>query len=102
MSNPLLSTDSCVSYMANTFGSRIVGERCSSRSADFASALVFAQEYGILAVSVQDRPFLPKSSVVLNGLPVECVSAFRKWEDRRDERAPRILPLNAVIEAIRQ
>jgi len=82
----------------------IVGEQATSRSAEFASALVFAQQYGIVAVSLQDRPFLPKSRVVLNGLPEECKPAFRKWEDNdimNHGKAVKILPLNAAIEAIR-
>ncbi|KMU82564.1 hypothetical protein CIHG_00345 [Coccidioides immitis H538.4] len=83
----------------------IVGGQAFSRSAEFASALVFAQEYGFLAVSEQDRPFLPKSYVVLNGLTEECKRAFRKWDDRLDGfsngQPVRVLPLNAAIEAIR-
>ncbi|KAK2747811.1 hypothetical protein FQN57_001841 [Myotisia sp. PD_48] len=83
----------------------IVGEQANTRHAEFASALVFAQEYGILAVSEQDRPFLPKSYAVLNGLPDECKYAFRKWDDRayRDssKTTPTILPLATAIDAIR-
>ncbi|OJD15027.1 hypothetical protein AJ78_04682 [Emergomyces pasteurianus Ep9510] len=80
----------------------IVGDRANARSAEFASALIFAQEYGIMAVSLQDRPFLPKSSVVIYGLADECKRAFRKWEDQSSPRkTPSVFPLNAAIEAIR-
>ncbi|KAI2122877.1 hypothetical protein LOZ42_000485 [Ophidiomyces ophidiicola] len=83
----------------------IVGELARSRSAEFASALVFAQEYGFLAVSEQDRPFLPKSHVCFNGLTDECKRAFRKWDDRiggfENGKPPRVFPLSAAIEAIR-
>ncbi|OJD25617.1 hypothetical protein ACJ73_03017 [Blastomyces percursus] len=82
----------------------IVGDRAHSRSAEFASALIFAQEYGIMAVSLQDRPFLPNSSVVIYGLSDECKRAFRKWEDRgmaSPRKMPTVIPLNAAIEAIR-
>ncbi|EQL37887.1 hypothetical protein BDFG_00917 [Blastomyces dermatitidis ATCC 26199] len=82
----------------------IVGDRAHARSAEFASALIFAQEYSIMAVSLQDRPFLPNSSVVIYGLPNECKRAFRKWEDRgmvSPRKTPTVIPLNAAIEAIR-
>ncbi|KLJ05977.1 hypothetical protein EMPG_10590 [Blastomyces silverae] len=82
----------------------IVGDRAHARSAEFASALIFAQEYSIMAVSLQDRPFLPNSSVVIYGLSEECKRAFRKWEDRgmvSPRKTPTVIPLNAAIEAIR-
>ncbi|OAL71972.1 hypothetical protein A7D00_4004 [Trichophyton violaceum] len=83
----------------------IVGDRSNARSAEFASALVFAQEYGILAVSEQDRPFLPKSHVVLEGLPTECKRAFRNWNGRHSpgtlNKTPVIIPLAVAIDAIR-
>ncbi|PGH11991.1 hypothetical protein AJ79_04578 [Helicocarpus griseus UAMH5409] len=82
----------------------IVGDRANERSADFASAMIFAQEYSIMAVSLQDRPFLPKCSVVMYGLSDECKLAFRKWDDRAVvtlRKTPTVIPLNAAIEAIR-
>ncbi|PGH30806.1 hypothetical protein GX50_06434 [[Emmonsia] crescens] len=82
----------------------IVGDRANARSAEFSSALIFAQEYSIMAVSLQDRPFLPKSSVVIYGISDECKRAFRKWEDRgilSPRKMPCVIPLNAAIEAIR-
>ncbi|ODM18720.1 hypothetical protein SI65_05337 [Aspergillus cristatus] len=57
----------------------IVGEQAAHRPAEFASAVVFAHEYGILAASLQDRPFIPKSYVSIGGAPNSCRSAFRKW-----------------------
>lgn len=83
---------------------RIVGDRASSKSAEFASALVLAQEYGILAASVQDRPFIPKSSVAIYGLPDECRTVFRKWERPGSDnsgKSTKVFPLHAAIEAIR-
>ena len=89
---------------ANSLSS-IVGEQAHARSAEVATALVLAQEYSILAVSEQDRPFMPKSSVVIDGIPDECKRAFRKWDDRASSTSHRkpitVLPLNAAIEAIR-
>ncbi|GLI80869.1 hypothetical protein PoHVEF18_009229 [Penicillium ochrochloron] len=78
----------------------IVGEQASQKSADFASAVVFAHEYGILAASLQDRPFIPKSFVALGGIPDRCQSAFRKW-DLHSLSAPCLFPLEVAIEAIR-
>ncbi|KAJ5167286.1 uncharacterized protein N7482_006067 [Penicillium canariense] len=78
----------------------IVGEQASQKSADFASAVVFAHEYGILAASLQDRPFIPKSFVALGGIPDRCQSAFRKW-DSHSLHAPCVFPLDVAIEAIR-
>ncbi|CRL24780.1 Gelsolin [Penicillium camemberti] len=78
----------------------IIGEQASQKSADFASAVVFAHEYGILATSLQDRPFIPKSFVALGGIPDRCQSAFRKWNPR-NQHAPFVFSLDVVIEAIR-
>ncbi|KAJ5578525.1 uncharacterized protein N7459_007489 [Penicillium hispanicum] len=78
----------------------IVGEQASPKSAEFASAVVFAHEYGILAASLQDRPFIPNSFVALGGIPDRCQSAFRKW-DPRSIHAPCVFPLDVAIEAIR-
>ncbi|KAH8432339.1 putative gelsolin repeat protein [Aspergillus melleus] len=80
----------------------IVGEQSTNRPGEFASAVVFAHEYGILAASLQDRPFIPKSYVALGGIPDSCRSAFRKWVPRSPSTPPpRVFPLNAAIEAIR-
>ncbi|KKK26915.1 hypothetical protein ARAM_003742 [Aspergillus rambellii] len=79
----------------------IVGEQASNRPAEFASAVVFAHEYGILAASLQDRPFIPKSFVSLGGPPESCRGAFRKWKQRPLQKPPQVFPLNAAIDAIR-
>ncbi|KAJ5332752.1 Small GTPase superfamily ARF/SAR type [Penicillium brevicompactum] len=78
----------------------IVGEQAIQKSADFASAVVFAHEYGILATSLQDRPFIPKSYVALGGVADRCQSAFRKWNPR-NHHAPFVFPLDVVIESLR-
>ncbi|EED22229.1 gelsolin repeat protein, putative [Talaromyces stipitatus ATCC 10500] len=79
----------------------IVGSEAKSRAAEFASALVFAHEYGILAASLQDRPFIPVGYVSIGGLPDSCTVAFRKWDPRLWPTTSYVLPLNAAIEAIR-
>ncbi|QGA18379.1 hypothetical protein EYB26_006064 [Talaromyces marneffei] len=79
----------------------IVGSDAKSRAAEFASALVFAHEYGILAASLQDRPFIPVGYVSIGGVPDSCTVAFRKWEPKIWPTTSYVLPLNAAIEAIR-
>lgn len=63
----------------------IVGREAQSQYAAFHNALDFAQEYAILAAGMEDRPFVPVSTVVLEGIPRDLRSCFRKW---RDELSP--------------
>ncbi|KAJ5819259.1 hypothetical protein N7474_004850 [Penicillium riverlandense] len=89
-------------YVLDTFFELyvIVGEQATQKSADFSSAVIFAHEYGILATSLQDRPFIPKSFVSLGGIPDRCQAAFRKW-DPHSLRAPCVFSLDVAIEALR-
>ncbi|KAJ5624981.1 hypothetical protein N7510_001290 [Penicillium lagena] len=89
-------------YILDTFFELyvIVGEQATQKSADFSSAVIFAHEYGILATSLQDRPFIPKSFVALGGIPDRCQAAFRKW-DPHALRAPCVFSLDVAIEALR-
>ncbi|KAG6025083.1 hypothetical protein E4U19_003390 [Claviceps sp. Clav32 group G5] len=59
----------------------IVGSRANSQYASFRNALDFAQEYAILASGMEDRPFVPISTVVLEGIPRDLKRVFRKWDD---------------------
>lgn len=59
----------------------IVGARSQHQYAAFRNALDFAQEYAILAAGMEDRPFVPISTVVLEGIPRDLKSVFRKWRD---------------------
>jgi hypothetical protein len=79
----------------------IVGEQATNRPAEFVSAVFFAHEYGILAASLQDRPFIPNSFVSLGGVPDTSREAFRKWEQPFSPMPPQVFPLNAAIEAVR-
>ncbi|KAA6412312.1 MAG: hypothetical protein FRX48_04464 [Lasallia pustulata] len=81
-----------------------------SLAAPFLTALLFAQEYGILAASLEDRPFVPVASVVLPSgdgaaVPRDLKAVFRKWDERMDvlgERGGcRVLPLSVALEAMR-
>ncbi|KAK2017694.1 gelsolin [Colletotrichum eremochloae] len=67
----------------------IVGKMAQSQYGSFRNALEFAQEYAILASGMEDRPFIPVSTVVLEGIPKDLKSVFRKW---RDEASPTIMP----------
>lgn len=66
----------------------IVGRQAQPRFAAFRNALDFAQEYAILASSMEDRPFVPISTVVLEGIPRDLKSVFRKW---RDDESPTVM-----------
>lgn len=59
----------------------IVGARSQHQYAAFHNALDFAQEYAILAAGMEDRPFVPISTVVLEGIPRDLKAVFRKWDD---------------------
>ncbi|PHH63614.1 hypothetical protein CDD81_5706 [Ophiocordyceps australis] len=70
----------------------IVGERANSQYASFRNALDFAQEYAILAAGMEDRPFVPVSTVVLEGIPRDMKPVFRKWDDARSPTLTRASP----------
>lgn len=77
-----------------------------SKMAEFQTAVFFAQEYGILAASLEDRPFVPVSTVVLEGAPRDMKAVFRKWDDANVARSSlpqrlRLVPLSAALEAFR-
>lgn len=68
----------------------IIGREAQSQYASFHNALDFVQEYAILAAGMEDRPFVPVSTVVLEGIPRDLRSCFRKW---RDDMSPtKMLP----------
>lgn len=93
----------------------IVGARAQSQYASFHNALDFAQEYAILAAGMEDRPFVPISTVVLEGIPRDMKSVFRKWHDSSSPtimnpsgsgvglkrgRSLRVMPLNQALQAL--
>lgn len=77
-----------------------MGRAAKPKSAEFVTAALFAQEYGILVASLQDRPFIPASSVVLGGLPKDAVASFRKWNDDVKKDTLVVVELNAAVEAV--
>ncbi|KAH7044632.1 hypothetical protein B0J12DRAFT_577591, partial [Macrophomina phaseolina] len=92
----------------------VVGALSHGQSHAFSTALLFAQEYGILAASLQDRPFVPVSTVVLEGVPRDMKAVFRGWQDQmqptaalmsgkpRRGKSLRIVGLQAAIAATRE
>ena len=72
----------------------IVGAKAQSQVGAFKTALEFAQEYSILASGFEDRPFIPVSTVVLEGIPRDLKSVFRKWVD---VDSPTIMPDMAAL-----
>jgi len=71
----------------------IVGAKAQSQYGAFRTALEFAQEYAILASSMEDRPFIPISTVILEGIPRDLKAVFRKW---KDVDSPTIMPTAAA------
>jgi len=61
----------------------IVGPLSRTQAPAFATALLFAQEYAMIAVSEQDRPFIPVTTVILEGVPRDMKAVFRHWDDAR-------------------
>lgn len=59
----------------------IVGRESQAQYGSFRNALDFAQEYAILAAGMEDRPFVPVSTIVMEGIPRDLRSVFRKWRD---------------------
>lgn len=61
----------------------VVGSGAQSQYSSFRNALDFAQEYAILSAGMEDRPFVPVSTIVLEGIPRDLKRVFRKWgEDK--------------------
>ena len=94
----------------------IVGSASQSQYAAFCTALLFAQEYGILAAGMEDRPFVPVSTVVLEGVPRDLKACFRTWKEGQGPtiggpraggqglqrgKSLRVVPLNAALDATR-
>jgi Gelsolin repeat len=80
-----------------------VGDQASSKHAEFVTALFFAQEYSILAASLQDRPLVPRCHVALSEAPPDFQTVFRKWTPtpRKSQGGhPITIPLSAAIEAL--
>ena len=51
------------------------------RNALLAQSLLFASDYAILSASLEDRPAIPKASVVFGGCPEGVQWLFRGWDD---------------------
>ena len=88
----------------------LVGADASPEYASFRNALDFAQEYAILASGIEDRPFIPVSTVVLEGVPRDMKSVFRKWREGkgptrvaaglRRGSSLRVVPLTQALQAL--
>jgi hypothetical protein len=74
----------------------IIGPLAQSQSHAFAAALHFAQDYGILAASMEDRPFVPVSTVVLEGAPRDMKFCFRQWDNEKGVGATEALMAGKV------
>lgn len=79
---------------------RYVGDQASSKTAEFVTALMLAQEISMLAPTLPDRPLMPVCHVVFGDPPKDFKAVLRKWEDERYERSM-VLPLNEAIDALK-
>lgn len=92
----------------------LVGSMAQSQFSAFQHSLMFAQEYSILAAGMEDRPFVPVTTIVLGGVPKDMRAVFRKWKDALSPtemkpmgnslqrgRSLRVVPLTAALEATR-
>jgi len=92
----------------------ILGPLARHAFSAFTAAMLFAQDYAILAASTEDRPFVPVGHVVVEGAPLDMKALFRQWDDdgtgteelmagrRKDEkREVKVVPLSAGIAAVR-
>ncbi|KAI9705195.1 MAG: hypothetical protein M1820_005342 [Bogoriella megaspora] len=74
------------------------------------TALLFAQDYSILAASLEDRPFVPIGNVLMPGFfPKDMRHVFRGWRDELTEsfkegrkEGKKVLSLGAAIAAVRR
>jgi hypothetical protein len=85
---------------------RYVGAEAGSKSAEFVTALLFAQEYGILAASLEDRPAIPSCNITFYGAPPDFTAAFRKWEHppglhSQQHKTFQVVALIDALEALR-
>ena len=79
---------------------RIVTVKAESLLSSFRAALIFAQKYGILVTSIEDRSFVSAGSMILSRNASECCKrVFRKWENRRGPCI--VLPINDALLATR-
>ena len=56
-----------------------MGEKASSKSAEFVSAQEIAMEMSLFLVSLEDRSLLPNVLIVFGEPPRDFQAAFRKW-----------------------
>ncbi|KAH8731646.1 hypothetical protein GQ44DRAFT_767496 [Phaeosphaeriaceae sp. PMI808] len=92
----------------------IIGALSRTQHQAFATALLFAQAYSMDSVPEEDRPFIPVTTVVMEGVPRDMKAAFRHWDDGLIPAAGlmrgklgrgkslRIVKLNEALEATRR
>ncbi|KAI9690432.1 MAG: hypothetical protein M1822_009395 [Bathelium mastoideum] len=88
----------------------ILGPQSNKHPSLLPTALLFAQDYSILAASLEDRPFVPVGNVLMPGFfPRDLKAVFRGWRDSITEsfkegrtEGKKVLGLGAAIAAVRQ
>lgn len=84
---------------------RHVIAEANSKSAEFVTALMFAQDYAILTASLEDRPSIPTCKITFYGAPPDFTAAFRKWESPsshkgRHQKQCQVIALNDALEVL--
>ncbi|RKF57655.1 putative gelsolin repeat protein [Golovinomyces cichoracearum] len=86
----------------------LIGSEAQSQYSAFHNALIFVQEYSILAAGMEERPHVPPVKVILSGITRDLKAAFRKWKNGQapshqcqSESSLLMLPLTEVLEALR-
>jgi hypothetical protein len=74
---------------------RILTPNSHSQPNAFSTALLFTQDYGIQAATAEDRPFVPVTTVVVEGAPRDMRAVFRRWTSAGGESAEESAPLQA-------
>lgn len=74
-----------------------VGHEAKSKAAEFVTALSFAEQYGMLAASLQDRPAIPPCCVSFGRAESGLRAAFRKWKTGEEAGKTRLFGLHDVM-----
>lgn len=57
----------------------MVNSQCSSKAAEFVTAMYLAQDFAMLSPSIQDRPLLPRCYVAMGEPTPDVKACFRRW-----------------------
>jgi hypothetical protein len=76
-----------------------VGDQANSKTTEFSTALMLAQEMSMLAPTLQDRPLMPACHLVFGDPPKDFKAVLRKWEEEQYARSM-VFSLDEAIDAL--